>query len=53
MDQVSNIRIMNRGTPMNILTQLGMTADGYNLVNTVYYVRSPHLELYSIKTSIL
>jgi len=29
---------MNRGTSMNILKQLGMTADGYNLVNTVYYV---------------
>jgi len=37
---------MNRGTSMNILKQLGMTADGYNLVNTVYYV-SQHVEYQS------
>jgi hypothetical protein len=30
---------MNSGTKQNILTQLGMSSDAYNLVNTVYYVK--------------
>ncbi|TQS32612.1 hypothetical protein Golomagni_07070, partial [Golovinomyces magnicellulatus] len=34
----SNARIMNRGTNHNIITQLGMTADEYNLITVVYYV---------------
>lgn len=29
---------MNRGTNQNIIKQLGMTADEYNLVAVVYYV---------------
>lgn len=29
---------MNRGTSHNIMTQLGMTADEYNLVTVAYYV---------------
>lgn len=29
---------MNRGTNQNIITQLGMTADEYNLITVVYYV---------------
>lgn len=37
-DNVSNARIMNRGTPGNIMTQLGMTSNEYNLVATIYYV---------------
>ncbi|KAH8601958.1 major facilitator superfamily domain-containing protein [Bisporella sp. PMI_857] len=37
-NNVSNIRIMNRGTNENILRQLNMSADAYNLVNTVYYI---------------
>ncbi|KAL3427555.1 pantothenate transporter [Phlyctema vagabunda] len=37
-NNVSNIRIMNRGTDRNILTQLAMSADDYNLVNTIYYI---------------
>ncbi|KAI4597141.1 hypothetical protein KJ359_004652 [Pestalotiopsis sp. 9143b] len=35
---VSNARIMNRGTPDNIMTQLAMTADDYNLVTVMYYI---------------
>lgn len=37
--QVANAKIMNRGSGTNILTQLNMTANEYNLVTTVYYVR--------------
>lgn len=37
-DNVSNARIMNKGTKSNIMTQLGMTANEYNLVTTIYYV---------------
>lgn len=36
--QVSNARIMNQGTHQNIMNQLGMTSDEYNLVTVVYYV---------------
>lgn len=42
-DNVSNARIMNKGTSGNIMTQLGMTSNEYNLVATIYYV-SEHLE---------
>ncbi|KAM3487820.1 hypothetical protein MY3957_008890 [Beauveria namnaoensis] len=35
---ISNARIMNRGTSHNIMTQLGMTADEYNLVTVAYYI---------------
>ncbi|KAF2731715.1 MFS general substrate transporter [Polyplosphaeria fusca] len=38
-DNVSNARIMNRGTDRNIMRQLGMTSDEYNLVATLYYSR--------------
>jgi hypothetical protein len=37
-DNVSNARIMNRGKPSNILKELGMTSNEYNLVTTMYYV---------------
>jgi hypothetical protein len=37
-DNVSNARIMNRGQPSNIMTELGMTSNEYNLVTTMYYV---------------
>ncbi|KAJ4376112.1 hypothetical protein N0V83_001393 [Neocucurbitaria cava] len=37
-DNVSNARIMNTGTPRNIMTQLAMSSDQYNLVTTMYYV---------------
>jgi len=37
-DNISNARIMNRGTDRNIMTQLGMTSDQYNLLNVLYYV---------------
>lgn len=40
-DNISNARIMNRGTDQNIMTQLGMTSDQYNLLNVLYYVRDP------------
>ncbi|EPE06666.1 pantothenate transporter [Ophiostoma piceae UAMH 11346] len=35
---VSNARIMDKGTPRNIMTELRMSADDYNLVTTAYYV---------------
>jgi hypothetical protein len=38
LSQVSNARIMNQGTHQNIMNQLGMTSDEYNLVTVVYYV---------------
>ncbi|UKZ61444.1 uncharacterized protein TrAtP1_002709 [Trichoderma atroviride] len=37
-DNVSNARIMNQGTHQNIMNQLGMTSDEYNLVTVVYYI---------------
>ncbi|KAH7092019.1 putative pantothenate transporter [Paraphoma chrysanthemicola] len=37
-DNVSNARIMNRGTPSNIMTQLEMSSNEYNLVTTIYYI---------------
>ncbi|KAK1447209.1 hypothetical protein CMEL01_09048 [Colletotrichum melonis] len=36
--QVANARIMNKGTPRNIMTQLKMTADDYNWVSTIYNI---------------
>jgi hypothetical protein len=32
---------MNQATDQNILEQLGMSSDAYNLVNTIYYVKFP------------
>ncbi|CAJ2512725.1 Uu.00g008440.m01.CDS01 [Anthostomella pinea] len=37
-DNVSNARIMNRGTPENIMTQLGLSSDAYALVTVLYYI---------------
>ncbi|KAK8081132.1 pantothenate transporter [Apiospora hydei] len=37
-DNVSNARIMNRGTERNIMTQLGMSSDAYALVTVFYYI---------------
>jgi hypothetical protein len=37
-DNVSNARIMNKGQPSNIMKELGMTSNEYNLVTTMYYV---------------
>jgi hypothetical protein len=37
---VSNAKIMNTGTHHNILKQLGMTANEFNFVSTIYYVSS-------------
>lgn len=39
-DNISNARIMNKGTPRNIMTELNMTSDEYNLLNVLYYVRA-------------
>ncbi|KAJ0268752.1 hypothetical protein Brms1b_012772 [Colletotrichum noveboracense] len=36
-DNISNARIMNKGTSRNIMTQLDMTSDEYNLLNVLYY----------------
>ncbi|KAI0521387.1 major facilitator superfamily domain-containing protein [Xylaria bambusicola] len=38
VDNVSNARIMNRGTPQNILTQLNITSDEFALVTVLYYI---------------
>ncbi|KAJ5950057.1 hypothetical protein N7454_001641 [Penicillium verhagenii] len=35
---VSNARIMNKGTDQNIMTQLGITSNEYNLVTVLYYI---------------
>ncbi|GJC80935.1 MFS transporter prlL [Colletotrichum liriopes] len=40
-DNISNARIMNKGTPRNIMTQLNMTSDEYNLLNVLYYRLRP------------
>ncbi|KZL67792.1 pantothenate transporter [Colletotrichum incanum] len=37
-DNISNARIMNKETPRNIMTELNMTSDEYNLLNVLYYV---------------
>ena len=37
-DNISNARIMNKGTDRNIMKQLGMTSDEYNLLTVCYYV---------------
>lgn len=49
-DQVSNARIMDRGTPHNIMTELKMTANQYNLVTTMYYVRFMSVMVHEIRT---
>ncbi|ERT02929.1 pantothenate transporter [Sporothrix schenckii 1099-18] len=35
---LSNARIMNAGTPRNIMTQLKLTSDEYSLLTVLYYV---------------
>lgn len=45
-DNISNARIMNRGTPTNIMTQLKMTSDQYNLLTVLYYVNWSLLHLH-------
>ncbi|KAI0469648.1 MFS general substrate transporter [Xylariaceae sp. FL0804] len=37
-ENLSNARIMNQGTGQNIMTQLGLTSDQYNLVTALYYI---------------
>ncbi|TPX07839.1 uncharacterized protein E0L32_010526 [Thyridium curvatum] len=37
-ENISNARIMNKGTPRNIMTQLKMSSDEYNLLTVLYYV---------------
>ncbi|KAJ5205830.1 hypothetical protein N7472_002278 [Penicillium cf. griseofulvum] len=37
-NNASNARIMNKGTDQNIMTQLGITSNEYNLVTVLYYV---------------
>lgn len=36
--QVSNARAMDKGTKHNIMVELSMTSDQYNLVTVAYYV---------------
>lgn len=40
-DNESNARVMNKGKPTNIMNQLGLTSNEYNLVITLYYI--PHI----------
>ena len=35
---LSNARIMDTGTPQNVMTELNMTSNMYNLVTTAYYI---------------
>ncbi|KAH8885818.1 putative pantothenate transporter [Thozetella sp. PMI_491] len=35
---VSNARVMDQGTPRNIMTELHMTSDQYNFVTLAYYI---------------
>lgn len=37
-DNISNARIMNKDTNTNIMTELNMTSDQYNLLSVLYYV---------------
>ncbi|KAA8642883.1 hypothetical protein EYZ11_007795 [Aspergillus tanneri] len=37
-NNVSNARVMDKGTPQNILTELRITSNQYNLVMTLYYI---------------
>ncbi|KAI5357936.1 Putative major facilitator superfamily, MFS transporter superfamily [Septoria linicola] len=37
-DNISNARIMNKGTDQNIMTQLGMSSDAYTLLTVLYYI---------------
>lgn len=39
LSQVSNARAMDKKTPYNIMIELNMTSDEYNLVTVAYYVR--------------
>lgn len=38
-DNVSHARIMNDGTPRNIMTELGLSSDTYALLTIAYHVR--------------
>ncbi|KAH8895549.1 MFS general substrate transporter [Thozetella sp. PMI_491] len=38
-NNLSNARIMNSGTPRNIMAQLSMTSEEYNLLTVLYYSR--------------
>ena len=37
-DNISNARIMNKGTDQNIMTQLSMSSDAYTLLTVLYYI---------------
>lgn len=37
----ASIKVLQVGEPSNVLTELGMTADQYNWIQTVYFVRPP------------
>ena len=45
-DNISNARILNKGTDTNILMHLDMTSDQYNLLNVLYYVGWPLVSLF-------
>jgi hypothetical protein len=42
-DNISNARIMNKWTDRNIMTELNMTSDQYNLLKVLYYVSCQYL----------
>lgn len=44
-DNISNARIMNRDTDRNIMTELGMSSDQYNLLTVLYYVSASYFFL--------
>lgn len=45
----ASIKVLQVGEPSNVLTELGMTADQYNWIQTVYFVRlvSSHNRLHT------
>lgn len=45
----ASIKVLQVGQPSNVLTELGMTADQYNWIQTVYFVRlvSSHNRLHT------
>lgn len=50
-DNISNARIMNRDTDRNIMTELNMSSDQYNLLNVLYYVRDQSIVLEGVLTT--
>ncbi|KAK0822220.1 hypothetical protein LTR73_009370 [Friedmanniomyces endolithicus] len=42
----ANVKVVQVDTPDNILTELGMTTDQYNWVQSIYFVGVDHLAIH-------